>query len=160
MTNNKHADLAADVVLFANEHGHGHDVDASDLHVLLIQRGWDPYADCWRCRAGTSSTTRRSRTPPGGSWSRGPGITVPAWLEQVGIYDAPNRDPRGRVLGVAFVGRLHRRTAPTAGDDAKAARWVPVRSVLIGEQPAAFDHAEIIAAAVNHVRFNGWWCCP
>ncbi|MFC8230715.1 NUDIX domain-containing protein [Streptomyces sp. NPDC057287] len=74
------------------------------------------------------------------------GIAVlSADLRQVGAFDAPGRDPRGRYVSVAYTATLPATVTPTAGDDATAARWWPLDAL----PDLAFDHAEILAAAVS-----------
>ncbi|WP_051385873.1 NUDIX domain-containing protein [Actinokineospora inagensis] len=70
-------------------------------------------------------------------------------LRQVGIYGDPGRDPRGRIVSVAYRVRLDGVPAPVAGSDAKAARWVPVTVFLDAATPVAFDHREILHAALR-----------
>lgn len=83
------------------------------------------------------------------------GIAAPDLLVLVGVYDVPDRDPRGRVVSVAFVGLLDQPVTARAGDDAAAARWVPLSDVLAGAWRLAFDHDQIVAAARYHVC--PWW---
>ncbi|MFE6530970.1 NUDIX domain-containing protein [Streptomyces rochei] len=65
------------------------------------------------------------------------GIAVPvADLRQVGAFDAPGRDPRGRYVSIAYSATLLAPTLPTAGDDATAARWWPLEAL----PDLAFDH--------------------
>lgn len=73
-------------------------------------------------------------------------------LDQVGAFGAPGRDPRGRVITVAYFALVRPELAPfvRAGSDARAARWVPVRSVA-GEK-LAFDHARILDATLARMR--------
>ncbi|MFJ8856441.1 NUDIX domain-containing protein [Streptomyces sp. NPDC102437] len=72
------------------------------------------------------------------------GIAVPlAGLRQVGAFDDPGRDPRGRYISVAYTATLPAPVPPTAGDDATAARWWPLNAL----PDLAFDHADILAAA-------------
>lgn len=115
-------------------------------HVLLIERGWDPYAGRWALPGGHVDAGETSLDASARELEEETGITVPvADLRQVGAFDAPGRDPRGRYVTVAYTATLPAPVQPTAGDDAAAARWWP----LEGLPDLAFDHAEIVAAAAR-----------
>ncbi|MEU3901619.1 NUDIX hydrolase [Streptomyces sp. NPDC045251] len=124
----------ADVVLFAVG------------HVLLIERGWDPYEGCWALPGGHVDAGETSVAAAARELEEEAGIAVPvADLRQVGAFDAPDRDPRGRYVSVAYTATLPAPVAPTAGDDATAARWWPLDAL----PDLAFDHADILAAALT-----------
>ncbi|MFE9360326.1 NUDIX domain-containing protein [Streptomyces olivaceoviridis] len=122
----------ADVVLFAAG------------HVLLIERGWDPFEGCWALPGGHVDMGETSLAAAARELEEETGITVPADdLRQVGAFDAPGRDPRGRYVSVAYTSTLPTPITPTAGDDATAARWWPLTAL----PDLAFDHADILARA-------------
>jgi 8-oxo-dGTP diphosphatase len=66
-------------------------------------------------------------------------------LREVGVFDRPDRDPRGRFITVAYAAVVPAGTTVQAGDDAVAAVWWPLAAL----PPLAFDHAEIVAAATD-----------
>ncbi|MFF8960789.1 NUDIX domain-containing protein [Streptomyces sp. NPDC014894] len=124
----------ADVVLFAAG------------HVLLIERGWPPHQGAWALPGGHVDIGETSLSASVRELEEESGITVPAAdFRQVGVWDAPGRDPRGRYVTVAYTATLLAMVQPTAGDDATAARWWPLDAL----PDLAFDHAEIIAGAYN-----------
>ncbi|GII57242.1 NUDIX hydrolase [Planotetraspora thailandica] len=126
----------------------------SRLHVLLIERGVDPYK-------GTLALPGRFLQ------HSGEGITAAARrelseetdldvatlrLEQLGVYGDPGRDPRGRVVSVAYLAIAPRLPEPSAGTDAAAAGWHPSDRVLSGDLALAFDHRRIIADGIERAR--------
>ncbi|MFD3503931.1 NUDIX domain-containing protein [Streptomyces sp. NPDC058642] len=115
-------------------------------HVLLIERGWDPFKGRWALPGGHVDMGETSLDASVRELEEETGITVPAIdLRQVGAYDAPGRDPRGRYVSVAYTATLSSLVQPTAGDDATAARWWRLDAL----PDLAFDHAEILAGATS-----------
>ncbi|MEU8544735.1 NUDIX hydrolase [Streptomyces sp. NPDC048717] len=115
-------------------------------HVLLIERGWDPFKGSWALPGGHVDRGETSLAAGSRELEEETGISVPAAdLRQVGVFDAPGRDPRGRYVSVAYTATLPELVEPTAGDDATAARWWPLAAL----PDLAFDHALIVAEAVK-----------
>ncbi|GAA1552626.1 NUDIX domain-containing protein [Streptomyces globosus] len=67
-------------------------------------------------------------------------------LHQIGVWDRAGRDPRGAYVTFAYMVIVPNGTMPVAGDDARTARWWPVKNL---PENLAFDHADIIGAAVT-----------
>jgi 8-oxo-dGTP diphosphatase len=140
MTEITNAHLAADIVLITRR-------DGMD-HVLLIRRRWEPYAGCWALPGGYLDQGETFAEAAARELAEETGLHNAGALTTVGLYDTPNRDPRGRVVSVAHMAILPNMPAPTAGDDAREARWVPINEALT-DIDLAFDHRVILQDAIQ-----------
>ncbi|MFJ6105916.1 NUDIX hydrolase [Streptomyces sp. NPDC092359] len=73
-------------------------------------------------------------------------------LEQLGAYGDPGRDPRGRVVTVAYLALGPGLPVPVGGTDAEHAYWAPVEELGRAGTELAFDHSEILAEALEEIR--------
>lgn len=122
------------------------------LKVLLIQRGIRPFAGMWALPGGFVEAGETLREAAHRELLEETGVGATA-LKQLGAFDAVDRDPRGRVVSVAFVGLLRREDLILrATGDAGEARWFDLEAV----PELAFDHGSILARALAHLRENLW----
>lgn len=73
-------------------------------------------------------------------------------LEQLATYGAPRRDPRMRVVTVAYLALAPDLPVPMAGSDAAAAEWAAVEPLLADPRALAFDHHRILSDGVERAR--------
>jgi 8-oxo-dGTP diphosphatase len=125
-------------------------VRQDELMALAIRRGIPPFKGQWALPGGfvlpaedlTAAARRELAEETGLADFR-------AHLEQLATYGTPGRDPRGRVVSIAYLALAPDLPLPSAGSDAAAAQWRPA-AALVGE--LAFDHPQILADAVERAR--------
>jgi 8-oxo-dGTP diphosphatase len=133
--------LTVDIVLFG--------YNGDKLQVLLIKRGLEPFLGQWAlpggfCRENEPTTQAALR-----ELQEEAGIHT-TYLQDFGVFDTPNRDPRGWVVSVGFAALVHldKVETPHGGSDAKDSKWVPLSEV----PKLAFDHNLILEKALTHLR--------
>ncbi|MEU3270570.1 NUDIX domain-containing protein [Saccharomonospora sp. NPDC006951] len=127
---------------------------ASKLHILLVERGIEPYQGAQALPGGflnndeediLAAAYRELDEEANLDGSR-------LHLEQLGAYGEPDRDPRGRIISVAYLAVAADLPEPVAGTDAAGAAWRPVAGVLSGRVKLAFDHRQIVTDGVERAR--------
>ncbi|MFJ8084341.1 NUDIX hydrolase [Streptomyces sp. NPDC096205] len=119
------------------------------LHVLLVERGQEPYAGRWALPGGFLLPEESAESAARRELAEETGLADVSGLhlEQLRTYSEPGRDPRMRVVSVAFTALLPDAPEPRGGGDAARARWVPYGTA----GPLAFDHDRILADAHDRV---------
>lgn len=121
------------------------------VYVLLIERAHDPFAGCWALPGGFVEPDQDLIDAARHTLVDKTGIEVAhAHLEQLASFGRPDRDPRMRVISVAYLAMVADPPAAIPGRDAKQAEWVDIDAV---ERPAlAFDHADVLAAGIERAK--------
>lgn len=127
---------------------------SSALHILLIRRGIDPFQGQWALPGGFIADAGEDvfdaacrELQEEADLDAGD-----LHLEQLGAYAHPDRDPRGRIVSVAYLAIAPRLPEPEAGTDASAAAWHPVEEFASGRSPLAFDHHRILSDGLERAR--------
>ncbi|MEV6827942.1 NUDIX domain-containing protein [Amycolatopsis sp. NPDC051102] len=153
--------LAVDLVIFT--------LRESVLHVLLVERGIAPFQGMPALPGGFLATgTEDIITAAHRELREEANLdATQLHLEQLGTYGTPGRDPRGRVVSVAYLAIAPRLPEPLAGTDAAQAAWTPVTDILSGRTRLAFDHEKILGdglerarAKLEHTALATAFCAP
>jgi 8-oxo-dGTP diphosphatase len=134
--------VTVDVIIFT--------LNGGDLQVLLIQRGLPPFEGMWAIPGGFVRIDESIEGAAMRELEEETGVRD-VYLEQLYTFGDLDRDPRGRVITVAYFALVSTDAVqPHAGHDASDARWWPVYDL----PPLAFDHADILLYAIQRLRYK------
>ena len=119
-----------------------------DLNVLLIQRDLEPFQGAWALPGGFVKIDEGLETAARRELEEETGVRD-LYLEQLAAFGAPERDPRERVITVAYVAIVNLFEHPVAAaTDARNAGWFGTDEL----PELAFDHATVLEAALHRLR--------
>jgi 8-oxo-dGTP diphosphatase len=133
-------------------------IRAGQLAVLLVQRSEHPYLGYWALPGGFVRAEESAADAASRELAEETGVgEFGGHLEQLRTYSDPERDPRMRVVSIAYVALAPDLPDPLAGGDAAHARWWPVEDIGPHRDDPdglrlAFDHSQILADALDRVR--------
>ena len=140
MTKRTDVQVTVDLVIFA--------LRDWELQVLLIRRGLPPFEGQWALPGGFIRDGESLEQAARRELEEETGVRD-VYLEQLYTFGDPDRDPRGRIVTVAYYALLTGAAmAPVAGADAGAAAWMPARK----HPPLAFDHERIVSYALERLQ--------
>ncbi len=123
------------------------------ISVLLLNRKEEPFANTWTLPGGFLRLEETFVEAAQRVLSNKTGIND-VFLEQLCSFDAPNRDPRGRVLSVAYFALVNpAKFEIIAGSAANDVQWFDWKNC----PDLGFDHAEILQVAVNRLKSKILW---
>ena len=133
--------VTVDVVIFSLRSGR--------LHVLMVQRKHWPYADHWAIPGGFVNMDESLETAARRELMEETGVHD-LYMEQLYTFGEPGRDPRTRVISVAYFAliRSEEQTLQIS-DESNDVRWFPVDEL---PAPLAFDHDKILRFALDRLR--------
>ena len=130
-----------------------------ELRVFLVQRGTRPHRGTWALPGGLVMRSEALEDAALRMLLEETGIArKPVHLEQLGAYGDPGRDPRARVVTVAYwavaplLSPAYYDVRPVEGGTAIYVEFVPVPEIESGRLRLAFDHERIVADALDQVR--------
>ena len=135
-----HPAVTADCIVF-NREDH-------TISVLLIKRKNDPYKDCWAFPGGFINIDESAEEAAIRELKEETGLDVSS-VKQLKAYSKPDRDPRERVITIAFIAESKLKEVK-GGDDAKEARWFDILHL----PPLAFDHSMILQDALKSYNYT------
>lgn len=137
-----HIKVAVDAVVFGYSKQEG-------VSVLLIQRKYAPFQNSWAIPGGFVLEQESLEAAVRRELQEETGITV-HYLEQLYTFGEPGRDPRQRVISIAYFALVKSSQFQQlkASTDAEHAQWFGIKDL----PPLAFDHQDILNVAIERIR--------
>jgi len=134
--------VAVDAIVFGYSRQDG-------VSVLLVQRKYEPYKNSWALPGGFVLETESLEEAVKRELSEETGIRV-QYLEQLYSFGEPGRDPRQRIISIAYWGlvKTSQFAQLRASTDAQNAAWFNIKSL----PPLAFDHRTIVQTGIERLR--------
>jgi len=122
---------------------------AGRIEVLLINRKHEPYKGKWAVPGGFIEMDEELEDAVARELQEETGLTG-VRLEQMRTFGKCGRDPRGRLISIAFTGIMNEgQDEIRAGDDAAKAQWFDIESL---PEDMAFDHDEMIKYGIESLK--------
>lgn len=122
--------------------------DTYDLRVLLIERAHDPFEGHWALPGGFVDMDEDLDTAAKRELEEETGVKD-VFIEQLYTFGSPNRDPRGRVISVAYYALVNLEQHPAKpASDARNVKWFKVSEL----PPLAFDHDQVMKTAIERLN--------
>jgi 8-oxo-dGTP diphosphatase len=135
-----HPAVTVDCVIFG--------LSETDLQILLIQRKGEPFRESWALPGGFVKMDENLETAARRELKEETGVEN-VFLEQLYTFGEPGRDPRERVISVAYYVLVKPSDYTLrAQSDAKDVRWFSVHDT----PPLAFDHEKILKLAIHRLK--------
>tara|TARA_R110001592_G_scaffold185845_1_gene430007 strand:- start:2889 stop:3566 length:678 start_codon:yes stop_codon:yes gene_type:complete len=132
--------LSVDAVVFGYEEG--------NISVLLIKRKYDPFKGQWAIPGGFVLNDESLEAAVERELFEETGIKI-NYLEQLYTFGKPDRDPRGRVVSIAYFGLVRPNTFKiVAATDAEQVQWFHINEL----PELSFDHKNILDAAIKRLQ--------
>ena len=132
--------LSVDAVVFGYEEG--------KISILLIKRKYEPFKGKWAIPGGFVLNDESLEEAVQRELQEETGVEI-NYLEQLYTFGKPSRDPRGRVVSVAYFGLVRPNTFKIfASTDAEEVAWFNIDKL----PKLAFDHKEILAMAIERLQ--------
>jgi len=134
--------VTVDVIIFT--------LRGNDLQVLLVKRKHPPFQEMWAIPGGFVAIDESLEDAALRELEEETGVRD-VYLEQLYTFGGVDRDPRGRVITVAYFALVPAAAiSPRAGSDAAKTRWCSVYDL----PPLAFDHGDILTYALQRLRYK------
>jgi 8-oxo-dGTP diphosphatase len=135
--------VTVDVVIFS--------LIEEELQVLLVRRKYPPFGGMWAIPGGFVQIDESLEDAAARELEEETGVTN-VYIEQLYTFGTPDRDPRTRVITVAYFALVpYTDVDHRPGDDAEATGWFSMNAL---PQQLAFDHDEILDYALTRLRYK------
>lgn len=136
--------VTVDIIIFS--------IKENELKVLLIKRNLQPFKDMWAIPGGFVRSDEDLKTAAERELKEETGVDT-AYLEQLYTFGEPKRDPRGRVITVAYFALINAEQSErklSAATDVSEAKWFSIKEL----PKLAFDHREILEYAIKRLKWK------
>lgn len=132
--------LSVDAVVFGYE--------AGSISILLIKRKYEPFKGKWAIPGGFVLNNESLEEAVERELKEETGIKI-NYLEQLYTFGKPNRDPRGRVVSIAYFGLIRPDAFKIyAATDAEEVQWFNIHQL----PELSFDHQDILDTAIERLK--------
>ncbi len=134
--------VTADIVIFT--------IKEDDLKILLVERGIEPFKGEWALPGGFVRIDESLEQAAKRELEEETGVKD-VYLEQLFSFGDPKRDPRGRVITIAYMALINSEDIKLkATTDVSDAKWFSIKKI----PPLAFDHKRILDYSLKRLKWK------
>jgi len=138
----KEPSVTTDIIVFT--------IKENKLKVLLVKRKIEPFKDSWALPGGFVKIKESLEKAARRELKEETNVSN-VYLEQLYTFGAPKRDPRGRVITIAYMALINASNVSLkASTDASDAQWFIIKDL----PHLAFDHKKILQYAFKRLRWK------